>query len=143
METTAAYDAVGNYAVSQTDARGKTLTTVTHADKGTTESVTDPNGQTVNYTYDTLRRVTKVSTQVNVNNHAENLVREYKNEYTYDVKDRLAEMRHNTDGNAQHDVVYHFGYDAFGRQTTVSVPYRMPVTRLNASYSLCTAKPLP
>ena len=73
METTAAYDAVGNYAVSQTDARGKTLTPVTHADKGTTESITVPNGQTVNYTYDTLRRVTKVSTQVNVNNHAETL----------------------------------------------------------------------
>ena len=37
------------------------------------------------------------------------------------MKDRLTEVRHNTDGNAQHDVVYHFGYDALGRQTTVSV----------------------
>ena len=121
VETSSVYTADGNYIVSQTDARGKTVTTVTDTDKGTTESVTDPNGQVVNYTYDTLRRVTEVSTQVNVNSNAENIVKEYKNEYTYNVKDRLTEVRHNTDGNTQNDVVYHFGYDALGRQTTVSV----------------------
>ncbi len=44
-ETASVYMADGKYIASQTDARGKTVTTVTDTDKGTTESVTGPNGQ--------------------------------------------------------------------------------------------------
>jgi len=42
---------------------------------GTLESVTDPTGQTVNYTYDASKRVTGVSTAAGG--------KTYKNAYTY------------------------------------------------------------
>ena len=114
IETSTAYDEAGNYVHTQTDARGKTVTTETDANMGTTTSVTDPNNQEVNYSYDTLRRKTKVSTVVSGSG-------EHKTEYKYDAKDRLYEVRHNTDGVNDHDVVYGFEYDALGRQTAVKV----------------------
>ena len=77
IQTDTAYTADGNYTATQTDARGKTLTTVTDGNKGTVTSVTDPNGQIVYYSYDSLRRLTKVQT---VDHY-----KIYQNSYVYDA----------------------------------------------------------
>ena len=101
-----------NYVASQTDARGKTVTTVTDANKGTVTSVTAPNGQTVSYTYDSLKRNTAVSTAVSGST--------YKNSYTY-TGDLLTQVKHNTDTATANDVSYNFAFDAQNRPTTVKV----------------------
>ncbi len=101
-----------NYAVSQTDARGRTVTSVTDAAKGTLTSVTDPNNQAVSYGYDTLRRA--ISTTAAADGKT------YKNEYVY-TADKLTQVKHNTTDNANCDVVYNFAYDALGNPTTVQV----------------------
>ena len=54
MQTGTAYNSDGNYVTSQTDARGKGVSIVQNANVGVPHSVTDANGQTVNYTYDCL-----------------------------------------------------------------------------------------
>ena len=108
------YSDDGNYITLERDARGKTVTTVTDSDKGTVTSVKDPNNQQVNYTYDTLRRVTEVSTTADS--------KTYKNEYSYDADTGLlTEVKHNTTSDATSDVVYHFTYDNQGRQEEVKV----------------------
>ena len=68
METSAAYDAAGYDAVSQTDTRGKIVISLNHADM--TERAKEPNGQTVNCTFDTLRKAINVSMPVNGNSKA-------------------------------------------------------------------------
>ena len=115
IRTATAYSG-GNYASSQTDARGKTVSTVTDADKGTVTSVTDPDGQQVSYTYDSLRRLKQVSTT------AADMT--YKTDYLYNAKDCLTRIRHNTTGNS-FDVSYNFVYDALGRQTQAKVGSRL------------------
>ena len=108
----------GNYVTEQKDARGKIVRTETDPQRGTTTSVTDAKGQTVEYKYDELRRIVKTSANVG----AEEGILTAHNEYTYDAKrGNLVEIRHNTDGNAANDVVYTFEQDALGRQTAVKV----------------------
>ena len=108
----------GNYVTEQKDARGKIVRTETDPQRGTTTSVTDAKGQTVEYKYDELRRIVKTS----ANMGAKEGIQTVHNEYTYDVKrGNLVEIRHNTDGNAANDVVYSFEQDALGRQTAVKV----------------------
>ena len=99
-----------NYAASQTDARGKTVTTVTDANKGTVISVTDPNNQTVSYSYDERKRNTGVSATVNGST--------CRNEYAY-TGDMLTAVRHNTDASPANDVSYNFAFDSQNRPTTV------------------------
>ena len=70
-------------------------------------SVTDPDGQQVSYTYDSLRRLKQVSTT------AADMT--YKTDYLYNAKDCLTRIRHNTTGNS-FDVSYSFVCDALGRQ---------------------------
>ena len=112
LKTTTTWDAAGNYVTAQKDARGKTTTTVTDANRGTVTGVTQPNGQQISYTYDALRRPTKVSATVGSN--------EYRNEYTYDsAKGWLTGVKHNT--AADKEVAYSFTYDALGRPKTVKV----------------------
>lgn len=104
----------GNYVHEQTDARGKTVTTVVDEDKGITTCVTDPKGQSVEYEHDALRRVVKVKTTDGS--------REFRNEYTYDqTRGLLTGVKHNVDDNADNDVSYTFEYDALGRKTKVNV----------------------
>ena len=68
----------------------------------------------MNSQYDVLRRLTKTSTMLNN--------QEVKTEHTYDSQTGyLTGTSHNTDGDPTHSVVYHFGYDSLGRQTSVSV----------------------
>ena len=108
----------GNYVTEQKDARGKIVRTETDPERGTTTSVTDAKGQTVEYKYDELRRIVKTSANVG----AKEGIRTVHNEYTYDAqRGNLVEIRHNTDGNAANDVVYSFEQDALGRQTAVKV----------------------
>ena len=115
-ETT--YTDDGNYVTEQKDARGKIVRTETDPQRGTTTSVTDAKGQTVEYKYDELRRIVKTSAKTG----AEEGILTAHNEYTYDAKrGNLVEIRHNTDGNAANDVVYSFEQDALGRQTAVKV----------------------
>ena len=115
-ETT--YTDDGNYVTEQKDARGKIVRTEIDPQRGTTTSVTDAKGQTVEYKYDELRRIVKTSANVG----AEEGILTAHNEYTYDAqRGNLVEIRHNTDGNAANDVVYSFEQDALGRQTAVKV----------------------
>ena len=108
----------GNYVTEQKDARGKIVRTETDPQRGTTMSVTDAKGQTVEYKYDELRRIVKTSANVG----AKEGIPTVHNEYTYDEqRGNLVEIRHNTDGNDANDVVYSFEQDALGRQTAVKV----------------------
>lgn len=106
------YTENGNHVAIQIDARGKTVSRVTNNSKDTLTSVTDPRGQTVNYTYDQNRKVTKTSATVGG--------KEYANHYTY-TKDKLTQVKHNTSADASGDVAYNFEYDALGRPTVVKV----------------------
>ena len=101
----------GNYPISSTDARGNAVEKTVDPETGLVQSVTDPAGQTVNYTYDTSRRVTGVETSADG--------KTYKNAYTYE-NDRVKTVAHNTDGDVP-DVIYSFEYDALGRKTKVKV----------------------
>lgn len=115
IQTTTAYTTSGNYANTQTDARGEAVSTVTDEDTGTVASVTDPWNQTVAYTYDSLRRPTKTSTMLTATT-------EVKTESTYhSTLDVLSGVKHNTTANASGDVTYSFGHDSLGRKTVVSV----------------------
>ena len=78
-------------------------------------AVTDPSGQSVNYSYDASNRVTGVQSTYAVNGEE----RVSRNEYTYE-NDRLKTVAHNTTSNTA-DVVYNFEYDELGRKTTVKV----------------------
>lgn len=111
VEGRSEYTAGGNYVKKSLDARGKAVTQETDLNKGLLLSVTDPAGQTVSYGYDTAQRVTKVETTQNSQRTL--------NTYTYE-KDRLKTVGHNTKDDTV-DVVYTFGYDAWGNQTTVKV----------------------
>ena len=93
------------------DARGNEVHQVVNATDGTLTSVTDSNGQTVNYTYDESKRVTGVETTTDG--------KAYRNAYTYE-NDRIKTVAHNTTGDTQ-DVTYTFNYDELGRKTTVKV----------------------
>ena len=114
IKDTAAYTSAGTYVASQTDGRGKTVTTVTDVNKGVVTSVTDPMNHVVNTTYDILRRPTKTSTMLNS--------QEVKTESAYDAtKGYLKTLKHNTTTAASGDVTYTFDYDTLGRQISVKV----------------------
>ena len=93
------------------DARGNEVHQVVNATDGTLTSVTDSNGQTVNYTYDESKRVTGVETTADG--------KAYRNAYTYE-NDRIKTVAHNTTGDTP-DVTYTFNYDELGRKTAVKV----------------------
>ena len=112
IQGTTAYAANMNHAVSQTDALGKTATRQVDAVTDTLTSVTDPNGQSVSYTYDGLRRVTGSQSAAGG--------KTYRNAYTY-TQDKLVTAAHNTTSDSVCDVTYNFAYDTLGNQTTVSV----------------------
>ena len=111
IKTESTYTADGNYKAATRDARGNVVTQNVNATDGTLTSVTDPNGQTVSYTYDASKRVTGVETTAGG--------KTYKNAYTY-ANDRIQKVQHNTTSDTP-DVEYAFGYDALGRKTAVKV----------------------
>ena len=75
IRTESTYTENGNYPASTKDARGNVVSQTVNPKDGTLQSVTDPTGQTVNYTYDASKRVTGVSTAAGG--------KTYKNAYTY------------------------------------------------------------
>ena len=111
MDSHQSYTADGNHVATKTDARGKVVTYETDLAKDTLTKVTDPNGQSVNYTYDSRMRVIGTSATADGGN--------YKNTYAYE-KDRLKTVAHNTTSDTP-DVTYTFDYDEFGNPTTVKV----------------------
>ncbi len=92
IATSTTYTTDQNYVATQTDARGKTVTTVTDPDKGTVTSVTDAGGQEVTYTYDAMKRVTGTSAVVGSKTILS------QSTYTHDL---LTETAHNT--TPEHD----------------------------------------
>ena len=111
IKTESIYTEDGNYNAASKDARGNEVHQVVNATDGTLTSVTDSNGQTVNYTYDESKRVTGVETTADG--------KAYRNAYTYE-NDRIKTVAHNTTGDTP-DVTYTFNYDELGRKTTVKV----------------------
>ena len=105
-----------NYVRRTYDARGKAVTRTVNPQTYLLDSVEDPDGQTVEYTYDAAKRVTGVETTVNPNTANS---KTYRNAYTYE-NDRIRTVAHNTTGDAC-DVGYTFEYDALGRKTNVKV----------------------
>lgn len=101
----------GNHISTKTDSRGKTISFVTDLDNDTLTSVTDPNGQKVEYSYDDRKRIQEIVAVV------DDIV--YKNEYTYEAN-KPKTVSHNTT-SATSDVVYTFTYDEFGNPTSVKV----------------------
>ncbi|MCI7028166.1 MAG: hypothetical protein MR914_08935 [Clostridiales bacterium] len=93
---------------------------VVNATDGTLTSVTDSNGQTVNYTYDESKRVTGVETTTDG--------KAYRNAYTYE-NDRIKTVAHNTTDDTP-DVTYTFNYDELGRKTTAKVGSQTPSTNV-------------
>ena len=112
IRTEQTYTTDGNFALTAKDARGNTVTRSTNARTGELNSVTDPTGQTVSYTYDDTKRVTGVQTAADG--------KTYRNAYTYE-EDRIKTVSHNTTDNTATDVTYTFNYDDLGRKTTVKV----------------------
>ena len=111
IQTSQSMTSDGNHVLTKTDARGKVVSYTTNLAKDTLTEVTDPNNQSVQYTYDSRRRVTGTSAVVGN--------KTYKNAYTYE-NDRLKTVSHNTT-TATPDVTYTFAYDELGNPTTVKV----------------------
>ena len=115
------YAADQNYVVSQTDGRGKIVTSNVDLFKGTLDSVTAPNNQTVNYEYDVLKRITAAATVADGNT--------YKNEYVYNG-DKITQVKHNTTSDTSSDMAYEFAYDALGNLTTTKVGTQLLSTNM-------------
>ena len=111
IETRTSYTSDGNHVATKTDARGKVVTYITDLAKDTLTKVTDPNSQSVEYTYDSAKRMTGTSAVVDGNT--------YKNTYGYE-DGKLKTVSHNTTSETP-DVTYTFSYDEFGNPTTVQV----------------------
>lgn len=111
IETRTSYTSDGNHIATKTDSRGKVVTYTTDLAKDTLTRVTDPNNQSVEYTYDSVKRVTETAAVVDGNT--------YKNTYSYE-DNKLKTVSHNTTGDTS-DVTYTFSYDEFDNPTTVQV----------------------
>ena len=117
IRTETEYTEDGNFVTKQRDTRGNEVVNTLDTN-GKLLSVTDPSGQSVNYSYDDSNRVTSVQSAYTVNGES----RISRNEYTYE-NDRLKTVAHNTTSDTA-DVVYNFEYDELGRKTTVKVGER-------------------
>ena len=126
IRTEAEYTEDGNFVAKKRDARGNEVTNTLDAN-GKLLSVTDPSGQSVNYSYDASNRVTGVQSAYTVN--GEECVS--RNEYTYE-NDQIKTVAHNTTGDTA-DVVYNFEYDELGRKTAVKVGEQVLSTNVYSS----------
>lgn len=105
IESKAGYTSNGNYTTQLEDQLGNKTTYAYDTAKGTTSKITDANGNVINYTYDGLDRLNKVSMT--------NGSQTYQNQYTYE-NDRLKAITHN-------GFNYSFVYDTFGNQKQVKI----------------------
>jgi len=115
MQTTKTYTSDGNHLESTYDERMNQTAYDYDTSSDLLYAVCYPNGQTVEYGYDGLKRNTLVASGVEANG-SYNI---YKNEYAYE-NDLLTEVRHNTTSNTS-DVVFKLGYDEMQRPTTVQI----------------------
>ncbi len=120
IRTQTGYSADGNYAVSQTDARGKCAARTVDANLGTVTSETDPMGHTVYHTHDVMKRITKTEMTTDGNT--------YRTAYSY-TNDRLMQVIRRTSPVDTDPVIYQFEYDLLGRPT---------VTRIGTGITLTT-----
>ncbi len=101
------YSPDGNYLIAISDQREKTTTYNVDSITGLTNSVTDPKGNTTNYTYNTLNNLlTGVSAQSSAGT--------VETAYQYDAADRLNQITHN-------GFAYTFQRDGYGNTTTINV----------------------
>ena len=113
------YDERGNYAVRKIDARGNAVSFDINKDSGMLNAATDAAGTKVRYTYDDLKRLTRVRTTLGEGTTNE---RNYRNDYQYDAAGRMVSIRHNAGTtDAPTEVAYRFEYDATGARTKVYV----------------------
>ena len=101
MVTSSEYDSTNNYAVSETDEAGNTVT-YTYDTNGNATSVTDGNGNVVNYTYNTNNDITSISS-----NGAETL-------YSYNNSSNISAITHN-------GFSYTFNYDVFNNLISTNI----------------------
>ena len=106
------YDENLNYPYALVDSYGKTRITYYNPITGNLDYIEDAYGQRINYSYDELKRLKSISTQM-----GENISR---NEYEYAENDQLTKVCHNTIDNVC-DVVYTFEYDELRNKTNVKV----------------------
>ena len=103
METRNTYTASGNYLASTTNSTGDTVSYGNNEKNGQLDSQTDGNGNTVQYSYNAMQALTKVSQQVGS--------KTMSTAYGYE-NDRLSSVTHN-------GFSYNFTYDSWGNQTGV------------------------
>jgi RHS repeat-associated protein len=101
MVTSSTYDVSGNYASSETDEAGNTVT-YTYDTNGNKTSVTDGNGNAVNYTYNSHNDVTSINS-----NGAEN-------QYSYGSTNSISAITHN-------GFDYTFNYDVFNNLISTKI----------------------
>ncbi|MGN1270222.1 MAG: RHS repeat-associated core domain-containing protein [Clostridia bacterium] len=112
IESKATYTANGNYTTKIENQLGKETTYAYNTNTGTLSTITDPKGNTVNYTYDSLNRISS--------SQATNGTKTHTNTYTYE-NDKLKTINHN-------GYNYSFIYDVFGNQKQVKVGNQLLIT---------------
>ena len=101
MQTSSTYDSTGNYAISETNASGNTVT-YTYDVNGNITSVTDGEENVVNYTYNTSGNLSSVSSG------------EAENKYYYNSTGNIMAIDHN-------NFRYQFNYDVFDRLVSTKI----------------------
>jgi len=105
------YTADGNRVTRKLDAFGKVVSFDKDACRDTLSRVEDPNGQSILYEYDKLKRLTRAESEQDG--------KLYVNEYMYE-NNRPKTVSHNTTTDTP-DVTYSFEYDALGNPTDTYV----------------------
>ena len=105
-----------NHVSSVTDAEGNTTLYTWETATDLLLSLTDGRGSKLSYGYDSAERLTSVSQDVTVGGVKKNV----KNTYAY-TKDKLTAIDHN-------GFRYGFGYDAFGNTTSASIAGKQVVS---------------
>ena len=101
MQTSTEYDSTGNYATSETDEAGNTVT-YTYDTNGNKTSVTDGKGNTTNYTYNAGNNVTSIK-----NGSAQN-------QYSYNGANNISAITHN-------GFSYTFNYDVYNNLISTKI----------------------
>ncbi|MGX8700698.1 RHS repeat domain-containing protein [Caproiciproducens sp.] len=107
LETLQNFSPDGNYLTSSSDQREKMTTYSVDTTTGLTNSVTDPKGNTTNYTYNTQNNLLMGVSALSSAGLVETA-------YEYDVADRLSQITHN-------GFAYAFQKDGYGNTTAISV----------------------
>lgn len=101
MVTRTTYDSTGNYAVSETDEAGNTVT-YAYDTNGNKTSITDGVGNVTNYTYNSGNNITSVSSG------------SAQNQYSYNSTNNISAITHN-------GFSYTFNYDVFNNLISTKI----------------------